>query len=317
MTGLAAADIIGRPAREALPGYEDNVAVVDVDGRPQTVPLEINGRELWLSFSAVRFEEGTVYVFRDLTEERVLEQMRSDFVATVSHELRTPLAAIYGAAVTLRRPDLDLGEEMRGRLLEVVADESDRLAQIVNDVLLASHLDSGQLQLRIETVDPAKVTQAVIDAAQTHLPEGVTLTFRAPKRLPPVAADEQQLRQVLVNLVENAVKYSPDGGPVEVKVSRGERGVRWAVSDCGLGIPASERRRVFEKFYRLDPNMTRGIGGTGLGLYICRELVRRLDGRIWVEGSNNGGESKGSTFFVEIPVADRPAPDRRPVKTAA
>ena len=313
MTGLAAADIIGRPAREALPGYADHVVEVDVDGRPQTVPLEINGRELWLSFSAVRFDEGTVYAFRDLTEERVLEQMRSDFVATVSHELRTPLAAIYGAAVTLRREDLDLGEEMRGRLLEVVADESDRLAQIVNDVLLASHLDSGQLQLRIETVDAAKVTETVIDAARTHLPEGVTLTLKAPKRLPPVAADEQQLRQVLVNLVENAVKYSPDGGPVQVEVSRGERGVRWAVSDEGLGIPASERRRVFEKFYRLDPNMTRGIGGTGLGLYICRELVRRLEGRIWVEG--RGG--KGSTFFVEIPVAEHAVREKPRAKTAA
>jgi PAS domain S-box-containing protein len=321
MTGIAAANIIGKPAREALPGYADHVVEVDVDGRPQTVPLEINGRELWLSFSAVRFEEGTVYAFRDLTEERVLEQMRSDFVATVSHELRTPLAAIYGAAVTLRRPDLDLGEEMRGRLLDVVAEESDRLAQIVNDVLLASHLDSGQLQIRIETVDATKVTETVIEAARTHLPEGVTLTLQATKRLPPVAADEQQLRQVLVNLVENAVKYSPDGGPVEVKVSRGERGVRWAVSDEGLGIPASERRRVFEKFYRLDPNMTRGIGGTGLGLYICRELVRRLDGRIWVEGNEgngiNGRGGKGSTFFIEIPVADRPARDKPPVKTAA
>ena len=112
----------------SLPGYDDNVAAVDVDGRPQTVPVEIDGRELWLSFSAVRFDEGTVYAFRDLTEERALEQMRSDFVATVSHELRTPLAAIYGAAITLRRADLDLGEEMRGRLLDVVAEESDRLA---------------------------------------------------------------------------------------------------------------------------------------------------------------------------------------------
>jgi signal transduction histidine kinase len=146
----------------------------------------------------------------------------------------------------------------------------------------------------------------------------VTLKLQTPKRLPPVAADEQQLRQVLVNLVENAVKYSPDGGPVEVKLSRGERGIRWAVSDRGLGIPASERRRVFEKFYRLDPNMTRGIGGTGLGLYICRELVRRLDGRIWVEGNGNGdANGKGSTFFVEIPVADRPAREKRAAQTVA
>ena len=313
MTGIDAAEVIGRPARDVLPGYEDNVASVAVDGRPQTVPIDLGDRELWLSFSAVRFDEGTVYAFRDLTEERALEQMRSDFVATVSHELRTPLAAIYGAAVTLRREDLELGKEMQGRLLQVVADESDRLAQIVNDVLLASHLDSGQLQLRIETVDAAMVTENVIEAARTHLPDGVTLSMQASKRLPAVAADEQQLRQVLVNLVENAVKYSPEGGPVQVNVSKAARGVRWAVSDEGLGIPAAERRRVFEKFYRLDPNMNRGIGGTGLGLYICHELVRRLDGRIWVE-SNNG---KGSTFFIELPAAEKSAGAKKPAKTAA
>jgi two-component system sensor histidine kinase VicK len=112
---------------------------------------------------------------------------------------------------------------------------------------------------------------------------------------------------VLVNLVENAVKYSPDGGPVTVRLQPEEDHVLWNVSDHGLGIPASERRRVFEKFYRLDPHMTRGIGGTGLGLYICRELVNRLDGRIWVE-PNNG---KGSTFCVQIPIAkDRAAAAR-------
>jgi signal transduction histidine kinase len=272
----------------------------------------VNGRELWLSFSGVRFDEGTVFAFRDLTEERAIERMRSDFVATVSHELRTPLAAIYGAAVTLRRRDFDLTESLRDRLLGVVSDESERLAQIVNDVLLASHLDSGQLHLKIETVDAHKVTDTVVHAARAHLPEGITLEVEAPKRLPTVAADEQQLVQVLGNLVENAIKYSPDGGPVTVKLSSGDHAVRWAVADRGLGVPAPERRRIFEKFYRLDPNMTRGIGGTGLGLYICRELVRRLDGRIWVESNGD----KGSTFVVEIPTAKRPASARR-VKTAA
>ena len=301
ITGIPAADVIGRPAADVLPGYEENVSAVAAGGRPQTVPVEIDGRELWLSFSAVRFEGGTVYAFRDLTEERRLEQMRADFVATVSHELRTPLAAIYGAAITLRRSDLDLGEDMRAKLLEVVADEADRLAQIVNDVLLASHLDSGQLQLHIDTVDAAKLTETVVEAAKTHLPPGVTLELTAPKKLPAVVADEQQLRQVLVNLVENAVKYSPDGGPVKVELSHSERSVQWTVSDEGLGIPASERRRVFEKFYRLDPNMTRGIGGTGLGLYICRELVHRLDGRIWVDANN----SRGSKFHVELPAAGK------------
>ena len=100
---------------------------------------------------------------------------------------------------------------------------------------------------------------------------------------------------------------------MRVRIEAAERGVRWAVSDEGLGIPPGERRRVFEKFYRLDPSMTRGVGGTGLGLYICRELVRRLDGRIWVEGNGR----KGSTFFVELPAAELPAPTKRREKTAA
>jgi PAS domain S-box-containing protein len=303
ITGITAADVVGRPAHDVLPGYIGNVGQLDVDGRPQTVPVEIDGRELWLSFSVVQFDDGIVYAFRDLTEERGLEQMRADFVATVSHELRTPLAAIYGAAVTLRRSDLELADDMKARLLEVVADESDRLANIVNDVLLASHLDSGQLQLQIETVDAAKLTASVLEATRTHVPENVRLELKVPKRLPAVAADEQQLRQVLLNLVENAVKYSPDGGLVLVEVARTERSILWVVSDEGLGIPPSERRRIFEKFYRLDPNMTRGIGGTGLGLYISRELVRRLNGRIWVEG-NNG---RGSRFHVELPVAAKPS----------
>jgi PAS domain S-box-containing protein len=314
ITGIPAESVLGQHASTALPGYSDNVSLVDVGtgGRPETVPIELGGRELWLSFSGVRFDEGTVYAFRDLTEERALEQIRSDFVATVSHELRTPLSAIYGAALTLRRDDLDLGDEMRGRLLQMVADESDRLAQIVNDVLLASHLDSGQLQLAIAAVDAAAVTRGVVEAAQAHLPDGVSISVHAPRKLPLVAADEQQLHQVLVNLVENAVKYSPDGGPVEVSLTRGPRHVRWAVSDHGLGVPPGERRRIFEKFYRLDPDMTRGIGGTGLGLYICRELVRRLDGRIWVEPR----AEKGSTFYLELPTASQAARKRSTVATA-
>ena len=104
---------------------------------------------------------------------------------------------------------------------------------------------------------------------------------------------------MLVNLVDNAIKYSPGGGPVTLSVANGDGAIRFAVADTGLGIPASEHRRIFEKFYRLDPDMTRGIGGTGLGLYICRELVRRMDGKIWVESKLG----EGSTFFVELPAA--------------
>ena len=141
----------------------------------------------------------------------------------------------------------------------------------------------------------------MVAAARTHAPDDVTVDLRAPQELPPVAADPGQLRQVLVNLVDNAIKYSPDGGPVEVGLEADESMMRFVVRDRGLGIPEGERTRIFEKFYRLDPEMRRGIGGTGLGLYICRELVRRVDGRIWVEP--NG--AVGSTFVVEIPLAEQ------------
>ncbi|HEY6016845.1 MAG TPA: sensor histidine kinase, partial [Gaiellaceae bacterium] len=127
-----------------------------------------------------------------------------------------------------------------------------------------------------------------------------------------VVGDHRQLVSAVTNLVENAIKYSPEGGPVRMTVAEGDRSLRFCVTDEGLGVPAGERRRIFEKFYRLDPDMTRGIGGTGLGLYICRELVRRLQGRIWVE-PNDG---KGSAFFVEIPIAETAAA-AHPSRTAA
>jgi signal transduction histidine kinase len=148
-------------------------------------------------------------------------------------------------------------------------------------------------------VDPVELASSVIEAARTHLPEAVELELRVPEPVPGVVADPGQLHQVLVNLVDNAIKYSPEGGPVALAISNGDGAIRFSITDAGLGIPASEHRRIFEKFYRLDPGMTRGIGGTGLGLYICRELVRRMDGRIWVESSLG----KGSTFVVELPAA--------------
>jgi signal transduction histidine kinase len=268
--------------------------------RAETVPVEFGGRELWISGSGVGFEEGTVYAFRDLTEEKALEEMKADFVATVSHELRTPLAAIYGSAQTIRRTDIELDPEVREQLLGVIASESDRLGTIVNDLLVAGRLDADQLPVTVERCDPAQLATSVVESARTHLPESIVLELVVPKRIPSVVADPGQLHQVLVNLLDNAIKYSPGGGPVLLSVANGDGAIRFSVADTGLGIPASEHRRIFEKFYRLDPDMTRGIGGTGLGLYICRELVRRMDGKIWVESKPGAG----STFFVELPAAN-------------
>jgi two-component system, OmpR family, sensor histidine kinase VicK len=181
----------------------------------------------------------------------------------------------------------------------VIADESDRLASIVEDLLLASHLDSGKLQLAMADCDPRELVTGVIEAAELYIPSNVRIIVEVDAELPRVRADPNQLRQVIGNLVDNAVKYSPDGGEVRVAAVANGGLVRFSVSDSGLGIPLSEQRRIFEKFYRLDPNMTRGIGGTGLGLYISSELVRRFDGRIWVDSQ----EGTGSTFHVELPTA--------------
>ena len=301
ITGLAAAEVVGRTAEAAIPGWPAIAEVVAAGppGRPASVPVDLGGREVWLSIGAVGFDEGTVFAFRDLTEERGLDQLKADFVSTVSHELRTPLAAIYGASRTLLRGDIELPDEQRGTLLDVIGNEADRLARTVNDILWASRLDSGTLRLDLESCDPRTLVREVVDAARTHLPERIKLAVREPEPLPRLSCDADKVRQVLTNLIENAAKYSPDGGVVEARTERHGNAVRFSVRDEGLGIPVAEQRRIFEKFYRVDPNLSRGIGGTGLGLYICRELVRRMDGHIWVESS----EGEGSTFAFELPLA--------------
>jgi two-component system, OmpR family, phosphate regulon sensor histidine kinase PhoR len=304
VTGIAAAAALGRRPPEVLSGWAAIEPLVPVGSAPayaakhaETLPLDLGDRELWISISAVQFPDGTVYALRDLTEERGIERLKTEFVATVSHELRTPLAAVYGAAMTLRRQDVELDDDHRRRLLAVIAGESDRLARIVEQVLAASRLDSGTFALALEPCEPGPLALEVVEAARTHAPTGVVIELAPGNDLPAVAADPDMLRQVLANLVENAVKYSPAGGRVQVSLGQHERRVLFAVRDEGLGIPLREQERIFEKFFRLDPNLTRGVGGTGLGLYICRELVRRMGGRIWVASRDR----EGSTFFFELP----------------
>ncbi len=294
LTGLEAQAVVGLTIPEALPGWPEG----QEDGKPHTSPVEVNGRELWLSVSRVDFGEGTVYAFRDLTDDRTLELLKSDFISTVSHELRTPLAAIYGAAMTVRRggPGID---ERRGELLDVISAEAERLARTINDVLWASRLESGTLHVSIESCDPAGLLEGVVAAARTHLPSNLELELGDPNGVPRVAADPARVGQVLSNLLDNAVKYSPDGGVIRLSAEEAGGKVRFVVRDEGLGIPPGERQRIFEKFYRLDPNLTRGVGGTGLGLYICRELVDRMGGRLSVTANDDGG----SSFAMELPTA--------------
>jgi signal transduction histidine kinase len=306
ITGLAVERVIGHRAADALPGWSALEPRVPVAGGPgaagarwETLPLELGEHEVWISISGVGFDDGIVYAFRDITQDRMLDELKSDFVSTVSHELRTPLAAIYGAAMTLRRQDVVLPGEQRDRLLAVVARESERLAGIVNDILWASRLDSNTVRVSMQSCDAVELASTVIDAANAHRPERIRLRLTSPAAVPPVVGDPDKIRQILVNLVDNAINYSPDGGTVELEVQGRDSQVVFAVHDEGLGIPPAEQRRIFEKFYRLDPNLTRGVGGTGLGLYICRELVRRMNGRLWVVSPREGGT--GSTFAFELP----------------
>jgi two-component system phosphate regulon sensor histidine kinase PhoR len=305
ITGIGLEQAVGREARELLGGWDEVAPSIPVAGagRPKRhlarmLPFDVEGREVWLSLCGVDVADATVYSFQDRTDERVVDKLKDDFVATASHELRTPLSAIYGAAKTLRRTDV-LDEDGVERLIGIISSESERLARVIDDILFASHLDSGRLRLDTERVDVAALANEVVESMRIQLEGDVRLRVEAPSNgLPAVDVDPIKLRRVLLNLLENAIKYSPEGGPVVLRVDAEGGRMRVRVLDEGLGIPRGEQERIFEKFYRADPQLARGVGGTGLGLYICRELVQRMGGEIEVESE----PGKGSTFTVDLPV---------------
>jgi two-component system sensor histidine kinase VicK len=303
LTGLPVAAALRRKPEELLRGwdrYAPRATPPDQRPAPETGRYEVDGNEFWLSVSAVDSPVGTVYAFRDLTEEYRLEEARADFVATVSHELRTPLASIHGAANTLRSRDDHLRPKTRRDLLEIVYEQSERLHQLVDQILLANQLSSGSAHVEKRSFDPTDVAEAAVASLRRRLPGDAEVKLTAPPTLPAAAGDPERVRQVLVNLLENAYKYSPGGGHVDVGVAQADGHVRFTVRDQGLGIPRGEHERIFEKFYRLDAGMSRGVGGSGLGLFIARELVSLMEGRLWVESD----PGIGSTFSFELPIAE-------------
>ena len=303
VTGRSRDDVVGRQAGEVLAGWQAVAAQIPISeeaelARPVTLPVEVDGSELWLSFVAVRSPNGIVYTFRDLTIDRGLEAAKSDFIATLSHELRTPMTAVLGAAKTLLRDDIALSPERRHQLLEMIGAQGTRLAQITEEVLLANRLDRGDLRIDSERVDLSQLASDAVETMRNDAPESISLSA-APNGAAEAIGDRDRIEQVLVNLIDNAVKYSPDGGEVVVSTVPAAASVRVEVADQGIGIPPAEQEAVFEKFYRADSQHRMAPSGTGLGLYICRELVQRMGGTIGVRSRPGGG----STFWFQLPRA--------------
>jgi PAS domain S-box-containing protein len=306
ITGVRESDVTGRVPVEVLPAWEELTRLAELAdaetperARPVTVPIETAAGDRWVAVTGVAFDEGVVYALRDVSDEQAFERARSDFVATASHELRTPLAAVYGAARTLRRTDIEIPAEQRDRFLEIIVSETERLTAIVSQILLAGQLEEGRVDVSTSATDLRPLAESALDSARLRAPESVELRLEQNGGRAVALADEDKLRQVLVNLLDNAIKYSPDGGDVSVELTGGAGRVRLTVRDGGLGIPRSEQERIFEKFYRLDPALTRGVGGSGLGLFISRELVSRMGGSLTVRSE----PGEGAAFVVDLPAA--------------
>ena len=243
---------------------------------------------------------GILAVIRDVTALRELEQAKSDFVSTVSHELRTPLTSIKAYTATLRRDDVEFDDHTREDFLGVVEEETDRLTRLISDLLDVSRIESGKLELKRRDFDIAKLVRIVTDKMRSQsLKHAINLD--APSSISQVNADPDKIEQVITNLVDNALKYSPSGGVVTVTLKSHPRKVEFSVNDQGVGIPEDHLPYIFEKFHRVDNQATREIGGTGLGLYVSKSIIEAHGGTIWAESRPD----EGSTFHFTLPLSAR------------
>jgi two-component system, OmpR family, phosphate regulon sensor histidine kinase PhoR len=298
VTGISPERAHGAPVAAVFPAWAELAERIPIaeeaqPARAVTLPVELAGRDLWLSFVAVQSADGVVYTFQDVTAERRLDEEKSDFVATISHELRTPMAAVYGAAQTLLRRDVEFKPEQSRELLEMIATQAARLSQITEEVLLTTQLDRGDVRVEHEPVDLAELVHATLLTLAPEPPIDVEVE----PGVPAASGDRDRIQQVLVNLLDNALKYGE--APIRVRVAAANGSVRVAIADSGPGIPRGDEHRIFDKFFRSDPQLARSPSGTGLGLYISRELAQRMGGRLDVRSEPGGG----ATFVVELPAA--------------
>ncbi|MDX6468555.1 MAG: hypothetical protein QOF75_358 [Gaiellaceae bacterium] len=304
ITGVQAEEALGRTPVQVLQRTLESES--DTPQGDRLVPIMRGREEVLLSVTEAVMRDpagavaGRIFAFRDISADRLVEQMKSDFVSTVSHELRTPLTSIYGFAETLLRRDVMFGDAERLTFLGYIASESQRLTGIVDALLNVARLDTGDLQVNLAPTDVRDVVGQVVHSAQESGANGHNFVVDLPSEPLAAHADPDKLRQVFSILLENAIKYSPDGGTVTVGAERKRDTVEVSVADEGIGIPQADQDQIFRKFYRgTDADSRVGAGGTGLGLFIARGLVTAMGGRIWVDSR----EGEGSTFAFELPLA--------------
>lgn len=265
---------------------------------------EVRGRTLALLLAPFSSESqgGALVVLRDVTEQHKVEEQRKEFVANVSHELRTPLTNIRSYAETLSDNAGQLPPEMERNFLGVILNESDRMTHIVQDLLTLSRFDSGRSELKMTQFPFGGAVQdmynAVILEAQRHQHEVV---LDVPEDLPEIRADRERVLQVMMNVVSNAIKYTPDGGRIAISAGQSGDRVWMEVADNGIGIPAEDRARVFERFYRVDKARSRQSGGTGLGLSIAKEIMDRHKGSLALVDRDGPGTTIRMELTVEGP----------------
>jgi two-component system phosphate regulon sensor histidine kinase PhoR len=240
---------------------------------------------------------GVVAVFHDISDLKRLEQVRRDFVANVSHELRTPVTVIRGYTEILLSEGGDTDSERARRFLEIINNHSERLATLIGDLLALSELESGDLTLELA---PFKIQNAVrrswkLLEQQAH-GKGITVDWQEIEDLPPVMADSGRIEQVLINLLDNAIKYTPEGGAISVSASDSGETLTINVSDTGIGIPPPDQPRIFERFYRVNKSRGGDVPGTGLGLSIVKHIVQLHGGAVSVDSI----PGRGSTFAFTL-----------------